>query len=149
MFNKKTAATAGIILFIGALALTIVLPEKKYFHLPFHAALIGVLIMSVAFTIKDTLIITLFFASMAWTLCFFGLISGINTLLLETAVLFLCGLALGWYEVKRRIEFEKQQAIIDYKASQVNEVKESMEKLKKENNDISSEIKRLRGKFAL
>jgi len=147
MRANKIPAAAAFIIFAGALAGTYFVSGPKTAHLPFHAAIAAVILLSLSFSARDVVILTMLFSSVAWIFGFIEIISDINMLLAETAVIVLSAAVLGWYEVNVRNEAEKQQTIIDYKKEEVSEIKKTIEKIKKENEKVLEEIKKSRKKF--
>ena len=148
MYNKKAVLIIAFIFMAAGSVLMAFMPETKFFHLPFHLMVISVILLSLFLSIKDIIIVVMLAASVVWWLGFLEVIKDISQLLVETIVLLLCASVLGWYEFTYRIEKSKQETIVEYKKEQVEEVNRSIAGLKYENDNILSEIKKHRKKFA-
>lgn len=142
--NKKTVVIISFILIIISVFLTFVIKENKYFHICYQILIVPVILLSVFFSIKDIIIIIMVVSGIVWAMGFMGKIAYINQLFIETIILIISTISLGWYEFLYKKEKEQIEIVIDYKKKQIEEIKNKMDNLNKESNLLLDEIKKIK-----
>jgi hypothetical protein len=147
MPNKNLMTYAAYALIAAAVLLTAFTPEARFMHVWYQAAVLAVIMLSVFMSMKDVVIIILVSSCVVWGMGFFDIIRQMHQLMLETSVILLSGLALGWYEMNYKKEKTSQATIINYKKSEIEGLAAKIAVLNRENHGLTEELKNMRKYF--
>lgn len=147
MQNKNTVYLVSFSVIAAAVALSFVMPEKRFFHFPVFLLLIPVILLSACLSFKDILLLTVATFSVLFSLIYFGVIKMAPQLLAETAVLTAVILVLGFREDEYSAKKSENKAVLDFKRREVLEAKQRLMEAERENQRIIEETKALRKKF--
>ena len=120
MPNKNIMTGAAYIIMAAAIFLTAFMPESRFLHVWYQAAVLSVILLSMYMPMKDVIIIILISSCVVWGMGFFDIIRQMHQLMLETSIILLSGLALGWYELNYKKEKSTSATIINYKKSEID-----------------------------
>jgi hypothetical protein len=147
MPNKNLMTYTAYAIIAAAVLLTAFTPEAKFMHVWYEAAVLAVIMLSVFMSMKDVVIIILISSCVVWGLGFFDIIRQMHQLMIETSIILLCGMALGWYELNYKKEKTEQATIINYKKSEIEGLASKIAVLNKENHHLTEELKNMRKYF--
>lgn len=147
MPNKNIMTLAGFAVIAAAVLLTAFMPEKSFFHVWYQAAVLAVIMLSMFMSMKDVAIIILFSSCIVWGLGFFDVIKQMHQLMLETSVILISVLALGFFEQNYKKEKSTQDTIIHYKKSEIDGLAAKIAVLNKDNHNLAEELKSMRKYF--
>lgn len=145
--NKNTVYIVSFAIIAAAVALSFVMPEKRFFHIPVFLLLIPVILLSAYLSFKDILLLTVAAFSVLFSLIYFGVIKMAPQLLAETAVLTAVILVLGFREDEYSAKKAENRAVLEFKKKEVLEAKQRLIEAERENHRIIEETKALRKKF--
>lgn len=147
MPNKSMITAVSFAVLAAAVLLTALLPEKKFFHVWYQLAVLSVIILSMYMPMKDILIIVMLSSCVVWSMGFFDVLKQMHQLMLETAVILLSCVALGWYEQNYKKEKGSQDTIISYKKGEIDGLAAKIAGLSNENHRLTEELKSMRKYF--
>jgi len=147
MHNKKGVIFFSYLFLLASAAAVYFLKENTFFHMGYHAAVISVVMLSLYLSMKDIVLVIMFFSAAIWGMGFFEILKMTNQLIAETSIILLIAVSMGWYEIVHRAEKSKQDTIVSYKKEQVEALKTEIAGLNSENSGVSEEIKKHRRKF--
>ena len=147
MPNKKIMTYAAYAIIAAAILLTAFTPEAGFMHVWYQAAVLAVILLSVYMSMKDVVIIILISSCVVWGMGFFDIIKQMHQLMLETSIILLSGLALGWYEMNYKKEKTGHTTIINYKKSEIDGLAAKIAALNRENHNLTEELKNMRKYF--
>jgi hypothetical protein len=147
MRNKKAVFIVSFIIITLAIALSAILPEKKFFHIGYQAIILAVVLLSIYLPIRDVMIILMISSCVVWSMGFFEVVSDLHPLILETAVVLAASFALGWFELAYEKEKKQMDAVVDYKKKENAELTGKITQLNRDNQAILDETKSVRKIF--
>lgn len=142
--NKKTVVIISFIFIIFSVFLTFIIKENKYFHIWYHVLIVPVILLSVFLSIKDIIIIIMVVSGIVWAMGFIEKIIFVQQLFIETIIIIISTISLGWHELIYKKEKEKIEIVVDYKKKQIEEIKNKIDNLNKGSNLLLEEIKKIK-----
>jgi hypothetical protein len=147
MPNKTILTAVSFIIIAAAVLLTALTPENKFFHLWYQASILAVVILSMYMGMKDIFIIVMIFSCVVWGMGFFDVIKQMHQLMIETSIVLLSGLALGFYELNYKKEKHSRDTIMNYKKGEIEGLASRISGLNKENHNLTEDLKSMRKYF--
>jgi len=142
--NKNLIFFAGLAILIVSTILAVLLPEIKFYHMPYHFFILAILLFFLYMNVRDIFILVMVFSSIIWALGIFDIIKDVNLLLFDTLTIFMVAGILGWYETTFKAEKNKFSYIITYKEKEIAEMNEKIRQARKESDLVTDEIKKIR-----
>ena len=147
MPNKKLVLSISFALTAAAIVLTVLLPEKKFFHIGYQAIILAAIMLSMYMPIRDVMLIMMLSSCVVWGMGFFEVVGDLHQLILETAVVLAASFALGTYEMGYENEKKQMDAIVAYKKDEIAKMSGKIAQLNRDNQAILDETKNIRKLF--